>query len=146
VSPRPNNLGLRRAFQSILLHRAALPGHFLGNRHERAQGPERLLLLQEIFEGAGHGASTRMADRLGITLHRWSNVLRGSPLSIGLAQRIILTFPGVSLDWLYFGRPQGLSCQMAEKLGHWAAHFQPGAAELKTSQEQRRSPALQTTQ
>jgi hypothetical protein len=92
---------LRRAFHSILLHRAALPNHFLGNRNERAQGPspnrrhkenplvaERLLLLQEIFEGAGRGASTRMAERLG----RF-NVLRGSPPSIGLAQRIILSCP-----------------------------------------------------
>jgi hypothetical protein len=111
---------------------------------------ERLLLLQEIFEGAGRGASTRMAERmaelLGITLHRWSNVLRGSPLSIGLAQRIVLTVPGVSLDWLYFGRPQGLSCQTAEKLGCGAAHLQPSAGEQKASQGQTRSPATQTPQ
>ena len=105
---------------------------------------ERLLLLQEVLEGAGRGASARMANRLGITLHRWCNVLRASPLSIGLAQRIVLMFPGVSLDWLYLGRPEGLSCQMAEKLGYEAAHSQPGAAEQKTSQEQRRSPAIQT--
>ena len=107
---------------------------------------ERLLLLQEIFEGAGRGASTRMAERLGITLHHWSNVLRGSPLSIGLAHRIVLTFPGVSLDWLYLGRPEGLSCEIAEKLGYGAAHSQPGAAEQKTRPEPRRSPAIQTPQ
>ena len=106
---------------------------------------ERLLLLQEVLEGAGRGASARMANRLGITLHRWYNVLRASPLSIGLAHRIVLTFPGVSLDWLYLGRPEGLSCQIADKLGHRTAHFQ-AAAELKTSQEQRRSPAIQTPQ
>jgi hypothetical protein len=101
---------------------------------------ERLLLLQEVFEGTQRGASSRMAERLGITLHRWYNVLRASPLSIGLAHRIVLTFPGVTLDWLYLGHPEGLSCQIAAKLGHEAAHFQPGAAELKTSQGQRRSP------
>jgi hypothetical protein len=32
---------LRRAFQSILLHRAALPGHFLGNRHSEHKDPHR---------------------------------------------------------------------------------------------------------
>ena len=107
---------------------------------------QRLLLLQEMFEGTGRGASGRMAQRLGITFHHWYNVLRGSPLSIALAQRIVLNFPGVSLDWLYLGRPEGLSCQIAEKLGYATAHFQLGAVEQKTSQEQRRSPAIQTPQ
>jgi hypothetical protein len=107
---------------------------------------ERLLLLQWVLEGTGRGASARMAERLGITFHRWYNVLRGSPLSSALAQRIVLTVPGVSLDWLYLGRPEGLSCQIAEKLGYWAAHFQLGAAEQKISQEQRRSPAIQAPQ
>jgi hypothetical protein len=79
---------------------------------------ERLLLLQEVLEGTGRGASARMAERLGITLHRWYNVLRGSPLSSSLAQRIVLTVPGVSLDWLYLGRPGGLGCEITEKLGH----------------------------
>jgi hypothetical protein len=88
---------------------------------------ERLLLLQEVLEGTGRGASARMAERLGITLHRWYNVLRGSPLSSALAQRIVLTVPGVSLDWLYLGRPGGLSCEITEKLGHGAAHSQSGA-------------------
>jgi hypothetical protein len=96
---------------------------------------ERLLLLQELFEGTGRGASTRMALRLGITFHHWYNVLRGSSLGIPLAQRIVRTFPGVSLDWLYLGRPEGLSCEIAEKLGYGAAHFQPGAGEQKTAQE-----------
>jgi hypothetical protein len=133
--------------------------HFLGSSYEREQGPspkrrhkepplvaQRLLLLQEMFEGTGRGASVRMAQGLRITPHHWYNVLRGSPLSIALAHRIVLTFPGVSLDWLYLGRPEGLSCQIAEKLGYEAAHSQPGVAEQKTSQEQRRSPAIQAPQ
>jgi hypothetical protein len=95
---------------------------------------QRLLLLQEIFEGIGRGASARMAKRLGIVLQRWCNILRGSPLSIRLAQRIVLTFPGVSLDWLYLGRPEGLSCEMAEKLGHGAANSLPGASSKRISQ------------
>jgi hypothetical protein len=72
---------------------------------------ERLLLFQEVFEGTGRGAARRMAERLGITVHRWCNVLRGWPLSIALAHRIVLTFPGFSLDWLYLGRPGGLAAR-----------------------------------
>jgi hypothetical protein len=101
---------------------------------------QRLLLLQEMFEGTGRGASGRMAQRLGITFHHWYNVLRGSPLSIALAQRIVLNFPGVSLDWLYLGRPEGLSGQIAEKLGYATAHFQLSAVEQKTSQELKTIP------
>jgi hypothetical protein len=101
---------------------------------------QRLLLLQEAFEGTGRGASARMAECLGITLHRWYNVLRGSPLGIALAQQIVVRFPGVSLDWLYRGRPEGLSCEIAEKLGYGDAHSQPGAAEQKNSQEPKTIP------
>ena len=107
---------------------------------------QRVLLLQEAFEGTGRGASARMAECLGITFHRWYNVLRGSPLSIALAQQIVVRFPGVSLDWLYRGRPEGLGCEIAEKLGYGAAHSLPGAAEQKTSQEPRRSPAIYAPQ
>jgi hypothetical protein len=90
---------------------------------------QRLLLLQEMFEGTGRGAPVRMAQTLGITPHHWYNVLRGSSLGIALAQRIVLKFPGVSLDWLYLGRPEGLSSEIAEKLGYGTAHSRPGAAE-----------------
>ena len=99
---------------------------------------ERLLLLQEVLEGTARGASARMAERLGITLHRWCNVLRGSPLSITLAQRIVLKFPGVSLDWLYLGRPEGLSCQIAEKLGQ--SRLGLAARELRSQFSDHRFP------
>jgi hypothetical protein len=140
-----------------LIFRFAVDHHFLGSTLSEHKNPrptdgikktplvaERLLFLQETLEGTRRGASTRMAERLGITLHRWCNILRGSPLSIALAQRIVLTFPEVSLDWLYLGRPEGLSRRMAEKLGHGATHFQPAAAEQKIGQDQRQSPAIQT--
>jgi hypothetical protein len=103
---------------------------------------QRLLLLQGMFEGTGRGASGRMAERLGITRQLWSGVLRGSPLSIALAQRIVLKFPEVTLDWLYLGRPDGLSCQIVEKIRYGTAHFQPDAVEQKTSQEAQERHAL----
>jgi hypothetical protein len=128
VFPCPNNL---EAFCSDLVTRwAAYAATSLGTGMSERKNPqqtdglnrtplvaERLLLLQVVLEGTERGASARMAERLGVTLHRWYNVLRGSPLSIGLAQQIVRKFPGVSLDWLYLGRPEGLSWQTAEKLG-----------------------------
>jgi hypothetical protein len=89
---------------------------------------QRLLLLQEMFESTGRGASVRMAQSLGITPHHWYNVLRGTSLGIALAQRIVRTFPGVSLDWLYLGRPEGLSCQ---SLGYGAAQLPTGRRRAK---------------
>jgi hypothetical protein len=106
---------------------------------------QRLLLLQEMLEGTGRGASVRMAQSLGITPHHWYNVLRGSSLGIALAQRIVRTFPGVSLDWLYLGRPEGLSCEIAEKLGCGAAHSRPGAADQKNQPPRKRSALTSPT-
>jgi len=155
VFPCPNNL---EAFCSDLVTRwaayaATSLGTAMSKNPQQTEGlnrtplvAERLLLLQVVLEGTERGASARMAERLGITLHRWYNVLRGSPLSIGLAQQIIRKFPGVSLDWLYFGRPDGLSSHIAWRLGHGAAHAQAGAAEQNASQEQRRLPAIQNQQ
>jgi hypothetical protein len=123
--------------------------HLTETRHRRHEKKtplvaQRLLLLQEMFEGTRRGASLRMAQRLGITPTVWSNVLTASPLSIRLAQRIVLTFPGVSLDWLYLGRPEGLRCQIAEKLGYGATR--PSDAEQKNSQEQIRPLTIQSLQ
>ena len=63
---------------------------------------ERLLLLQEVFEGTGRGASRRMAERLGVTLHRWCNVLRASARHFtGAADRpkVPRSEPGLALPW-----------------------------------------------
>ena len=76
----------------------------------------RLRRLQEILEGTDRGASTRMALRLGISKTRWGNVLHGYTLSIRLANRICARCPGISLDWLYHGRTEGLSAGMFQRL------------------------------
>jgi hypothetical protein len=41
----------------------------------------RLQRLEEAFEGADHGATTRMAARLGVSVTRWVNAKSGRGLS-----------------------------------------------------------------
>ncbi len=77
----------------------------------------RLRRLQEALEGADHGAATRMARRLEISPQRWHNVIRGLPLGAALTDRLVDRIPGLSSDWLRYGRPEGLSLQMAQLLG-----------------------------
>jgi hypothetical protein len=100
---------------------------------------QRLLLLQEMFESTGRGASVRMAQSLGITPHHWYNVLRGTSLGIALAQRIVRTFPGVSLDWLYLGRPEGLSCQSLGMGPHTPNRAPPSKRPAKSQDDPRQS-------
>ena len=69
------------------------------------------------MEGADHGAATRMARRLEISPQRWHNVLRGMSLGMALTYRLVERVPGLTADWLHFGRPEGLSLQMAQLLG-----------------------------
>jgi hypothetical protein len=56
-------------------------------------------------------------DRLGVPM-------RGGSLSNQIAFRVCQTFPGVTLDWLYFGRADLLSPSLQKSLGE-----APGAAE-----------------
>lgn len=58
-----------------------------------------------------------MADHLGIEFNRWNNVERGLPLGHDLAVKLCQKFPGVTLDWLYFGKPDGLPLELARRLG-----------------------------
>jgi hypothetical protein len=47
---------------------------------------------------------------------RLHNVECGAPLSKEMALRIVRKFPGVTLDWLFLGRTEGLTAEMARAL------------------------------
>ena len=57
-----------------------------------------------------------MARRLGVSNQRWSNVTRGLPLGMDLTRRLVTRFPGLTTDWLWFGRTDGMTVEMAEAL------------------------------
>ena len=57
-----------------------------------------------------------MVRRL-ISIQRWNNVTRGVPLGKDLMRRLVMRFPGLTTDWLWFGRTDGMSVETAEALG-----------------------------
>ena len=61
----------------------------------------------------GRGGQQAFANFLSVDRGRWSNVECGAPLSKEMALRIVRKFPGVTLDWLFLGRPEGLTAEMA---------------------------------
>ena len=59
---------------------------------------------------------TDFAAWLGISKQRWSNVEHGLPLSIAVADRLCERIPGLTLDWLYYGKVDGLAVALARRL------------------------------
>lgn len=73
--------------------------------------------LRVAVAGGSHGAITRFATELGIGVSRWHNVEHGAPVSYALADMLVKRFPGLTLDWIYYGRRAGMSVDMASLLG-----------------------------
>ena len=74
----------------------------------------RLKLLREVL---GYQQSTMFAAFLGVSPQRWNNVENGKPLGHEMAIRLVRAVPGLTLDWLYFGKPDGLPLELARRLG-----------------------------
>ena len=64
----------------------------------------------------GRGGQQAFAEFLGVERGRWNNVECGAPLGKEMALRIVRKYPGVTLDWLFLGRPEGLTVEMARVL------------------------------
>ena len=64
----------------------------------------------------GRGDQQTFANFLGVDRGRWNNIECGAPLSKEMALRIVRKFPGVTLDWLFLGRTEGLTAEMARAL------------------------------
>lgn len=75
---------------------------------------ERIVLLRETL---GYGTSIAFAKALRVSPQRLNNVEVGIPLSRDLAFRLVKFVPGLTLDWLYFGKPEGLPVELARRLG-----------------------------
>jgi hypothetical protein len=89
----------------------------MGNKESGGrQSPvaQRLRLLRASLKENNAAAFAR---RLGITEARWHNFENGYPLSNEVAIKLVQTFPGLTLDWLYLGNTAGLGLDMAVRLG-----------------------------
>lgn len=75
---------------------------------------QRLRLLRAALDEKNAAAFAR---KLGITEARWHNFENGYPLSNEIAIKLVQSYPGLSLDWLYLGHTAGLGLDMAVRLG-----------------------------
>jgi hypothetical protein len=75
---------------------------------------ERLKHLREVL---GYPTQKAFSAALGIEFNRWNNIELKGPLSISVATKVVNRFPGLTLDYLYFGKTDGLSMAMARRLG-----------------------------
>jgi hypothetical protein len=67
----------------------------------------RRLIALRFYAGCGD-SQTRFAQKYGFTVKQWNNFERGSPLSKEAAIQLVRKFPGLTLDWLHLGKPDGL--------------------------------------
>lgn len=81
--------------------------------------------VKRLRESVGMVSQQAMANYIGVSFNRWNNVERGLPLGHDLAVILCQRVPGLTLDWLYFGKPDGLPLDLARRLGEV-----PSAAEL----------------
>lgn len=58
----------------------------------------------------------QFAEELGIEYPRWNNFERGYPLPNPIALELCNRFPGLTLDWLYRGRFEGMSFDLVRRL------------------------------
>lgn len=69
--------------------------------------------LRSLVVGDNAAAFARSID---ITPPRWANFEAGMPLSREVAIKLVHKIPGLTLDWLYLGRTEGLTVQLSRQL------------------------------
>ena len=89
-----------------------------GERPERVEDipgqGERLRQLRNAYD---YPTSNGFAASLGITPTIYNGYENGIRLSLPSAIRIVRKIPGMTLDWLYFGKADGLPLDVARRLG-----------------------------
>ncbi len=73
--------------------------------------------LRELREALGYTTARAFAAYLEMSSQRWGNFETGSPLSREVAFLLVQKVPGLTLDWLYFGKADGLPVALAKRLG-----------------------------
>lgn len=77
--------------------------------------------LKRLRAALGFKTATAFAAFLDIGNQRYNGFENHYPLSREVAFLIVRKVPGLSLDWLYFGRIDGLSVGLARSLGELPA-------------------------
>lgn len=75
---------------------------------------ERLVRLREALN---YPTATAFAKFLNVGQQRWANYENGFPVSREIIFRLVQSVPGLTSDWLYFGKADGLPVDLARRLG-----------------------------
>ncbi|MBM7482643.1 hypothetical protein ACVWWI_004044 [Bradyrhizobium sp. USDA 3686] len=71
---------------------------------------------RELERKAVAGTETAFCKRIGIEVRRWNNFERGMPLSKSVGILLVQNIPGLTLDWLFQGKADGLPLQLRDEL------------------------------
>lgn len=80
--------------------------------------PTRLKILRFMVAGNNQ---TAFAVRMGFGVKNWNNFERGHGLSKEAAIQLVQKVPGLTLDWLYLGKLDGLPLRLRDDLEEAAA-------------------------
>ena len=83
---------------------------------ENAAIARRLRILRHYIAGDEAGSRQRFATRIGLEYKRWNNFERGLPLNRDVAIHLVKAIHGLTLDWVYLGREDGLPLKLQRDL------------------------------
>lgn len=90
----------------------------MAKRGVSAKIEDRMVVKRLVLLRKSHATTaTAFAMWLGITTQRWNNFENGMPLSKEVAILLVRKIHGLTLDYVFFGRTDGLSLELARKLG-----------------------------
>jgi transcriptional regulator with XRE-family HTH domain len=73
--------------------------------------------MRRLRSGLDFKSAAAFARFLGISKARWNNFENGYPLPREMIYLLCAKIDGLTSDWIYFGRPRGLSVDLADRLG-----------------------------
>jgi len=76
----------------------------------------RLRILRHHVAGSGHGSRAAFAAQTGIEYKRWNNFEREFPMPRDMAIHLVKAIHGLTLDWIYLGRQDGLPIRLQREL------------------------------
>lgn len=103
-----------RAAPSVAMAKKGRPATKPERVEEIPGQADRLRRLRAAYH---YETAAAFAAMLGIPITTYNSFENGAPLSRSAAFKIVQKLPGVTLDWLYFGKPDGLPLDIFRRLG-----------------------------
>jgi DNA-binding transcriptional regulator YdaS (Cro superfamily) len=73
--------------------------------------------ILRVMTYCGDVTQTAFAARLGVSVSRLNNVIKGRPLSRDLCFKIVRLVPGMTPGWLWDGDARGMPWELVQALG-----------------------------